>query len=80
VSDLTAINVGLILLIASIVAMATRRMRLPYSVGLVAAGILLTLLPVKIGFSLSPDLIFTTLLPPLIFEGALQMRWSPFRR
>jgi CPA1 family monovalent cation:H+ antiporter len=79
-SDLTAINVGLILLIASIVAMATRRMRLPYSVGLVAAGILLTLLPVKIGFSLSPDLIFTTLLPPLIFEGALQMRWSPFRR
>jgi CPA1 family monovalent cation:H+ antiporter len=79
-SDLTAVNVGLILLIASIVAMATRRMHLPYSVGLVAAGILLTLLPVKIGFSLSPDLIFTTLLPPLIFEGALHIRWSPFRR
>jgi CPA1 family monovalent cation:H+ antiporter len=79
-SDLTAVNVGMILLIASIVAMTTRRMHLPYSVGLVAAGILLTLLPVKIGFSLSPDLIFTTLLPPLIFEGALQIRWSPFRR
>ncbi len=76
----TVVNVGLILLVASIVAMASRRMRLPYSVGLVAAGILLALLPVKLGLSLSPDLIFTTLLPPLIFEGALQIHWSPFRR
>src|SRR6185312_17369374 len=47
---------------------------------LVAAGILLALLPVKVGLSLSPDLIFTTLLPPLIFEGALQIHWAPFRR
>ena len=76
----TVVNVGLILLVASIVAMATRRMRLPYSVGLVAAGILLALLPVRVGLSLSPDLIFTTLLPPLIFEAALQIHWSPFRR
>ena len=37
-SDVVTINLGLILLIASVVAMISRRMRLPYSVGLVAAG------------------------------------------
>ena len=35
----------LLLLIAAVVAMLTRRLRLPYSVGLVAAGILLAMLP-----------------------------------
>ena len=55
-------------------------MRLPYSVGLVAAGILLALAPINIGMPLSADSIFTVLLPPLIFEAALQIRWPPFRR
>jgi CPA1 family monovalent cation:H+ antiporter len=40
-SDDTTIDLGLILLVASVVAMISRRIRLPYSVGLVAAGILL---------------------------------------
>ncbi len=79
-SDVVTINVGLILLIASVVAMISRRMRLPYSVGLVAAGILLARAPVVSGIFLSPDSIFTILLPALIFEAALQIRWPPFRR
>ena len=79
-SDQLTVNLGLILLVASVVAMASRRMRLPYSVGLVAAGILLALAPVNIGMPLSPGSIFTVLLPPLIFEAALQIRWPPFRR
>ena len=36
---------ALLLLIAAVVAMLTRRLRLPYSVGLVAAGIFLAALP-----------------------------------
>jgi hypothetical protein len=36
---------ALLLLIAAVVAMLTRRLRLPYSVGLVAAGIILAILP-----------------------------------
>ncbi len=36
---------ALLLLIAAVVAMLTRRLRLPYSVGLVAAGIILASLP-----------------------------------
>ena len=39
--DNITINLGLILLVASIVAIISRRIRLPYTVGLVAAGILL---------------------------------------
>ena len=76
-SDQQTVNLGLILLVASVVAMASRRMRLPYSVGLVAAGILLALAPINIGIPLSADGIFTVLLPPLIFEAALQIRWPP---
>ena len=79
-SDSITIDLGLILLVASVVAMISRRMRLPYSVGLVAAGVLLARAPVISGAALSPHGIFTILLPPLIFEAALQIRWPPFRR
>lgn len=74
------IDIGLILLVASVVAIASRRLRLPYSVGLVSAGILLALVPAGIGMPLSPDEAFSLLLPPLIFEAALQIHWAPFRR
>jgi Na+:H+ antiporter len=48
----------LLLLIAGIVAMLTRRVRLPYSVGLVAAGIILATLPFAPKVSLTKVLIF----------------------
>jgi CPA1 family monovalent cation:H+ antiporter len=73
------VNAGLILLVACIVAMVSQRLRLPYSVGLVTAGILLALLPIGVAMPLSPNSIFTTFLPPLIFEAALQIRWPAFR-
>ena len=73
------VNVGLILLVACIVAVASQRIRLPYSVGLVTAGILLALLPIGVAIPLSPDSIFTIFLPPLIFEAALQICWPAFR-
>lgn len=78
--SLSVNSLGLILLVASIVAMASRRMNLPYSTGLVAAGILLAFLPFTLQVPLSPDWFFSVLLPPLIFEAALQIKWQPFRR
>ena len=60
----------LLLLIASIVAILTRRLHVPYSVGLVAAGMAVALLPFAPKISLTRELIFTGLLPPLIFEAA----------
>src|SRR5580765_5283054 len=70
----------LLLLIAAVVAMLTRRLRLPYSVGLVAAGIILAILPFAPKVSLTKDLIFTVLLPPLLFEAALYIHWNQLHR
>jgi len=70
----------LLLLIAAVVAMLTRRLRLPYSVGLVAAGIGLALLPFAPNVVLTKDLIFTALLPPLLFEAAFNIHWDRLRR
>src|SRR5882724_4150048 len=78
--DLKIQTGALLLLIAAIVAMLTRRIRLPYSVGLVAAGIILAVLPFAPKVSLTKDLIFTTLLPPLLFEAAFHIPWNQLRR
>lgn len=72
-------QLGLILLIACVVAIASRRLRLPYSVGLVTAGVGLALLGDSMNLAVTPDLIYTVLLPPLVFEAALQIKWRPFR-
>ena len=71
---------ALLLLVAAVVAMLTRRLRMPYSVGLVAAGILLAILPFSPKVSLTKDLIFTALLPPLLFEAAFYIDWDQLRR
>lgn len=71
---------ALLLLIAAVVAMLTRRLRLPYSVGLVAAGIFLAVLPLAPNVSLTQDLIFIALLPPLLFEAAFYIQWNRLRR
>ncbi len=68
------------LLIAAVVAMLTRRLRLPYSVGLLAAGIFVAVLPFAPNVSLTKDLIFTALLPPLLFEAAFYIHWNQLRR
>jgi len=73
-------SVVVILLVASIVAMASRRIKLPYSVGLVIAGVGVAYLPESVNIPLTRDLIFSIFLPPLIFEAALQLHWQPFRR
>ena len=68
--ELDVQTAALLLLVAAVVAMLTRRLRLPYSVGLVVAGICLAALPFAPKVSLTKDLIFTVLLPPLLFEAA----------
>ena len=78
--ELTFETGALLLLIAAVVAMLTRRLRVPYSVGLVAAGMALALLPFSPNIPLTKDLLFTALLPPLIFEAAFGIRWEALRR
>lgn len=73
-------NLGALLLLAAVVAMLTRRLGLPYSVGLVAAGILLGRLPFAPDIVLTKELIFAALLPPLLFEAAFCLHWNQLRR
>jgi monovalent cation:H+ antiporter, CPA1 family len=73
-------SVELLLLVAAVVAMLARRLRVPYSVGLVLAGISLALLPFAPKIELTKDLVFTILLPPLIFEAAFCLNWIELRR
>ena len=65
--EFSIFTLGLILLTASLVAMVSRRLKLPYSVGLVIAGIVLALLPSAVELPLTRDLIFNIFLPPLVF-------------
>jgi CPA1 family monovalent cation:H+ antiporter len=70
----------LLLFIASIVAMTTRRLHVPYSVGLVLAGFGLVLLPGAPAIHIPSDLLYTALLPPLLFEAAFYLQWERLRR
>src|SRR5256885_3562449 len=71
--------IGALLLIACLIAILSRRLGLPYIVGLLVAGFLIALLPNGPNVPLSRDLIFNILLPPLVFEAALQLEWKRFR-
>src|SRR3954453_4039428 len=78
-TDVSLAPIGVLLLIACLIAMLCRRLGLPYIVGLVVAGFLIALLPVVPEVPLSRELIFNILLPPLVFEAALQLDWRRFR-
>jgi len=78
--ELNIETIEFLLLVAAIVAMLARRFRLPYSMGLVVAGIALSLLPGMPRMQFSRELIFTVLLPPLIFEAALYIQWQELRK
>ena len=71
--------IGILLLIACVIAMLSRRLGLPYIVGLVVAGFLVALLPNAPTLPLSRQLIFNVFLPPLVFEAAMQLEWRRFR-
>ncbi len=72
-------QIGLLLLIAALVAMISRRLHLPYTVGLVLAGLGAGAIPNAPYEAITRDLLFTVLLPPLIFEAALLLPWSALR-
>ena len=66
--------------VAVIVAIIARRMHLPYTVGLVVTGIGLAVVGLEPGAMLTHDFIFEVILPPLLFEAALSIRWRELRQ
>ena len=60
--------------VATAVAIATRRLRLPYTVALVVVGLLLGVLPLQSQPALTRDLLFAVVLPGILFEAAVHLR------
>jgi monovalent cation:H+ antiporter, CPA1 family len=80
VAGLSIERIETLLLVAAIVAMLARRLRLPYTVGLVFAGVVLAISPFGLAVPLTKDLIFTAFLPPLVFEAAIRIPAKELRR
>ncbi len=62
-----------VLLVAALVGIAVSRLRLPYTVALVLVGLALSLVGVFQSIGLTDELILLVFLPPLLFEGAINM-------
>lgn len=68
-----------LLLIVSVVAILVRRFRIPFTVALVLVGFLLSFRS-RLQIDLTPELILSLLLPPLVFEAAFHLRIDQLRR
>ncbi len=67
-----------LLLIVSLVALVVRRLRIPYTVALVVVGLLITFQkPLEI--ELTPELILSLFIPPLVFEAAFHLEFKSLR-
>jgi CPA1 family monovalent cation:H+ antiporter len=62
-----------LMIIAAIVAIAVKYIRLPYTIALVITGLVLGFAGVELGVLLTPELIFLIFLPPLLFEAAITL-------
>jgi CPA1 family monovalent cation:H+ antiporter len=68
-----------LLLVASLVAIMVRRLRIPYTVALVIVGLILTSQQ-PLELSMTPELILALLVPPLVFEAAFHINLAELRR
>jgi CPA1 family monovalent cation:H+ antiporter len=66
--------------LAMAVAIVAQRLRLPYTVGLVLTGLALALSRLDVGLELTHEVVFDLILPPLLFEAALNLPWRELRR
>ncbi len=67
-----------LLLVVSLVAIVVRRLRVPYTVALVLAGLFITF-GEDTSMSLTPELILALFVPPLVFEAAFHIEYKLLR-
>jgi CPA1 family monovalent cation:H+ antiporter len=72
------INLLALLAIAAVVAIISHRVRTPYAIGLVIAGLALGNVTSFSGPQLTKDLLFLVVLPGLLFEGAFELDFARF--
>jgi CPA1 family monovalent cation:H+ antiporter len=75
---LTSETTVILLVVVSVVAIAVRWIRLPYTVALVLVGLVLTFQQ-RLAIEVTPELILTLFVPPLIFEAAFHLDFHDLR-
>ncbi len=69
----------LLVLVAGFAAMANR-LKVPYPIVLVVAGLAISFFPHMPRVPLDPNVVFVVFLPPLLYASAWSMSWREFRR
>ncbi|MEY4964703.1 MAG: hypothetical protein RL274_286 [Pseudomonadota bacterium] len=60
-------------------ALAARRLQIPISIVLVVVGLALGFMPFMPAIALSPELVLSLFLPPLLYSSGVGMSWRGFR-
>jgi Na+/H+ antiporter len=69
----------LLLLFVVVFAVLAQKLKTPYPIVLVIAGLLLSLVPGIPSIRLNPDVIFLVVLPPLLYSAAWLTSWREFK-
>ena len=70
----------LLLVFVAMFAGLARRLKVPYPILLVIAGLLVSFLPGIPRIGLDPNLVFLVFLPPLLYSAAWTLSWREFQR
>src|ERR1700761_7777176 len=70
----------LLLVFVAVFAGLARRLKVPYPILLVVAGLLLSFLPGMPRIGLDPNLVFLVFLPPLLYSAAWTLSWREVQR
>jgi Na+/H+ antiporter len=70
----------LLLVLVSVFAVMAHRIKVPYPIVLVVAGLAISFLPHIPRIPLDPNIVFVIFLPPLLYASAWSMSWREFRR
>ena len=70
----------LLLVMVAVFAVMAHRLKVPYPIVLVLAGLVLSFVPHMPRIPLNPNLVFVIFLPPLLYASAWTVSWRDFRR
>jgi len=71
---MTALSLALrFMLVAAAVSIVTEQLRVPYTIALVVAGLVIGNMHLAPAIPVTPEILLTLLIPPLLFEGGLRL-------
>lgn len=69
----------ILLTLVAALAVAAKRIQIPYPIVMVIGGLLLSFIPHVPQPHLAPDVVFLVFLPPLLFSASFHISWRDFR-